>query len=429
MIAYAAVVVACLLTLILLPFVGLLTAVLVAAVRARLEPRGTATLDLNDPELPRLLLVIPAHDEEAMISTTVRSCLAARYPRDRFTVHVIADNCNDLTADRAREAGAIVYERSHPTLRSKGHALEEFFTIVADAKPATGSYDAAVLVDADTEVDPDALGWFAAALRRGDDWVQGYYTVANADATWRTRLMTYAFSLINGAWMLGLDRLGLGVGLKGNGMMFSRRGLLRFPWRAHGLVEDMEFAWMLRLAGERVRFEPHAIVRGEMVSQGGKAAESQRIRWEAGRAELRSRFRPQILDAARLGVMASLGYLLDLQFPPLGTLVVLATTSTLVAGLVALISQGIAERIASVVTIVDATMLAAIFLYVGCPFYVMRLPVRYASSLIAVPGYLIWKSIRVIGRSPVAWVRTPRESSRQANTDPLPQNSFPTDRN
>ena len=55
-------------------------------------------------------------------------------------------------------------------------------------------------------------------------------------------MMTYAFSLTNGVWMLGLERLGLGVGLKGNGMCFSARGLRRFPWRAHGLVEDMEFA-------------------------------------------------------------------------------------------------------------------------------------------------------------------------------------------
>src|SRR5262249_39063394 len=149
---------------------------------------------------------------------------------------------------------------------------------------------AAVLIDADTNVDPGLLRIFDRALGEGKDWVQGYYTVRNPDASWRTRMMTYAFSLANGVWMLGLDRLGLGVGLRGNGMCFSRRGLRRVPWEAHGLVEDMEFAQILPVRGERVRFEPDARVFGEMVSRGGSGAASQRQRWEVGRRSLRGKF-------------------------------------------------------------------------------------------------------------------------------------------
>ena len=199
--------------------------------------------------------MIPAHDEEGAIGATVRSCRALDYDPGLFSIHVIADNCTDATAREAREAGASVVERSDPDLRSKGHALEYFFTRSPKAGPTPG-YDAAVLIDADTVVDPGLLKAFDRALGEGKDWVQGYYTVRNPDASWRTRMMTYAFSLANGVWMLGLDRLGLGVGLKGNGMCFSAAGLRRVPWKAHGLVEDMEFALMLRTRGERVRFEP-----------------------------------------------------------------------------------------------------------------------------------------------------------------------------
>ena len=98
--------------------------------------------------------------------------------------------------------------------------------------------------------------------------------------------MSLAFSLCNGVLPWGQERLGLSVGLKGNGMCFSRRGLTRFPWKAYGLVEDAEFSLMLRLAGERVHFLPEARVFGEMVSGGGPAAASQRSRWEAGRRAL-----------------------------------------------------------------------------------------------------------------------------------------------
>ena len=143
------------------------------------------------------------------------------------------------------------------------------------------------MIDADTIVDPGILTAFAAALGEGKDWVQCYYTVRNPDASWRTRMMTYAFSLFNGVWLLGQDRLGLAVGLKGNGMCFSTRGLGRFPWRAYGLTEDLEFSWMLRIAGERTHFLPGTRVCGTMLSRGGSAATAQRLRWEAGRKATR----------------------------------------------------------------------------------------------------------------------------------------------
>ena len=61
------------------------------------EPRASQT------ERPgrRFLVVIPAHNEQANISETVRSCLAVSYPRALFDVLVIADNCTDATASRS----------------------------------------------------------------------------------------------------------------------------------------------------------------------------------------------------------------------------------------------------------------------------------------------------------------------------------------
>ena len=100
-----------------------------------------------------------------------------------------------------------------------------------------------MIIDADTTIDRDLLGYFDNDLRGGSDWIQCYYSVANADQSMRTRLMTYAFSLYNGVLLKGLNALGLSVGFKGNGMCFSTRGLKRIPWRAYGLVEDMEYSW------------------------------------------------------------------------------------------------------------------------------------------------------------------------------------------
>ena len=111
--------------------------------------------------------------------------------------------------------------------------------------------------------------------------------MANPDQSWRTRLMTYAFSLFNGVMPLGQNALGSSAGFKGNGMCFSTRGLRRRPWRSYGLVEDMEYSWTLRVAGEKILFRPEVAVYGAMLGSGGKAAANQRRRWEFGRSEIR----------------------------------------------------------------------------------------------------------------------------------------------
>lgn len=388
----------------LAPFFLLLLAVVVAALAGRPALRRPPARP--ERRRARFLIVIPAHDEEGVISATVRSCRELDYDPDLFSIYVIADNCADQTARLAREAGAEVVERTTPDLRSKGHALEYFFTQVAAGRADAG-HDATVLIDADTVVDPGLLTAFDEALGRGEAWIQGYYTVRNPDASWRTRMMTYAFSLANGVWMAGLDRLGLSVGLKGNGMCFSSRALGRVPWAAHGLVEDMEFALILRVKGERVRFEPSARVYGEMVSRGGPGAASQRRRWEEGRRSLRGRFARQLVRSSSLSMPIKACYLVDLFFPPLVTLTI-ALLAVSGIDVLSLVDPPHAAIASSLLPIHDA-MWATLVAYALAPVMVMKLPPRYLGSLINLPTYAIWKVSLAFGRRSRGWVRTPRE--------------------
>ncbi len=156
--------------------------------------------------------------------------------------------------------------------KSKGYAIE----FLLDSLGRSGeldSLDAVVIVDADTTIDPNLLRSFDQALRRGHDWIQAYYTVANPDQSWRTRLMTYAFSMFNGVMQLGQNALGSSAGFKGNGMCFSTRGLRRRPWKSYGLVEDMEYSWTLRVAGEKILFR----------ARGFRLRSDARIGWQGRR--------------------------------------------------------------------------------------------------------------------------------------------------
>jgi len=59
-------------------------------------------------ELPRVSLIVPAHDEEPVIWDKVRNALALDYPRDRLELIVASDGSTDATVAQARAAGADV---------------------------------------------------------------------------------------------------------------------------------------------------------------------------------------------------------------------------------------------------------------------------------------------------------------------------------
>ncbi|HEY1101562.1 MAG TPA: glycosyltransferase family 2 protein, partial [Myxococcota bacterium] len=193
----------------------------------------------------RFTIVVPAHNEEAGIGSTVDSLLAIDWPRDRFEVVVVADNCVDTTADVARAAGARVLERQNKELRGKGYALElAFDTILAEAV-----VDAVVVVDADTIVSPNLLAAYATRIEQGALAMQAEYGVRNVHASWRTELMALALAMFHALRNNARERLSLSAGLRGNGMCFTRECLQRFPHKAYGLVEDVEHGLALGRGG------------------------------------------------------------------------------------------------------------------------------------------------------------------------------------
>src|SRR5205807_7460019 len=111
-----------LLCLLALPALLTSSYLLMLAIASRRRPAPAAPV----PAL-RFEVVVPAHDEEQGIARTVRSLLALDYPAALRRVVVVADNCTDGTAARARAVGAEVLVRDEPSRRGKGHALAHAF--------------------------------------------------------------------------------------------------------------------------------------------------------------------------------------------------------------------------------------------------------------------------------------------------------------
>src|SRR5689334_11168861 len=70
------------------------------------------------PGKRRFAILVPAHNEEPVIGRLLRSLAALDYAN--YEVCVVADNCDDRTAEIAHAHGAQVYERFSDADRAKG---------------------------------------------------------------------------------------------------------------------------------------------------------------------------------------------------------------------------------------------------------------------------------------------------------------------
>jgi len=397
------------LNLVILPYSAYLAVVSLAAIYVRRKDQET-----REPQ-SRLAIIVPAHNEAMGIAATVQSCLGADYPSSLLRVIVIADNCTDRTAEIARKAGATVVERFDQTKKSKGYALEHLF----EALSQTGKLarlDAVVIIDADTTIDRTLLSDFDRELSVGRDWIQCYYTVADPDRTWRTRLLNYAFSLYNGVILRGQNAIGSSAGFRGNGMCFSVRGLQRRPWKSYGLVEDMDYSWSIRIAGEHIEFLSGSRVYGAMPATQGAAAASQRRRWEFGRREIRAKFTRPLLLSPNLGLWEKLASFLELTIPSLGWLVI-GYLLVVTLNICAFASRPLNNQGSLGWPLLAASLLttAALCVYAVSPFFALKLPWKYAACLIFFPVYLPWKLLIAVQGRPRQWVRTAREPQASQN--------------
>ena len=125
-------------------------------------PRHARTLarsGLVVPGLPRVVVVIPAHNEALSIAATLDSLRAQH--RAPHSVVVVCDNCTDDTAEIARRHGAEVFTTVANTHKKAG-ALNQ---ALAELLPTVVDDDVVLVMDADTALDPafidNGLGYLA----------------------------------------------------------------------------------------------------------------------------------------------------------------------------------------------------------------------------------------------------------------------------
>lgn len=113
--------------------------------------------DLRRAGPGRIVVLVPAHDEEALIAETLQSLAAQSRPADE--VIVVADRCTDRTAQISTAHGARVVESVGNT-QAKAGALNQ---VLDELLPRLSDDDAVMVMDSDTSLSSEFI---ARAARR-----------------------------------------------------------------------------------------------------------------------------------------------------------------------------------------------------------------------------------------------------------------------
>ena len=349
---------------------------------------------------PRVALLVPAHNESSGILPTLKQARAQMLEGDRLLV--VADNCDDDTAEQARSAGAEVTERFNEELRGKGYALDHGVRHLAAMPP-----DVVVVLDADCALGPDCINIIASRAFSTGRPVQALYLMTAPESKLKMRVAEFAWRVKNWVRPRGMHRIGLPCGLYGTGMAFPWDVAVKAPFASGHLAEDMQLGVRLAELGAPPLFCETASV-SSVFPASKEGEKSQRTRWEHGHLSLLFSEGPRLLaKALRRADWRRALQIVDMLIPPLALLAIVQS-GVLVLSLASWLIAAWAAPL--IVSSVGLLLLITAILLARARF---AADVLSLSDMLRAPGYVVAKLsvyASFLVRRQVAWVRTKRDT-------------------
>ena len=349
-----------------------------------------------------MLFLVPAHDEALLIEECVTSLMRMTATDADFRVVVIADNCSDDTAARARACGAQVLERTNPLRRGKPHAIEWAMSL-----EKVGEYDAVVIIDADTHVARDFADVLAAYGPLKDKAVQAYFGLSNESDSWLSRLAGLLSRIRYEGQYPMRQRANFNCALTGNGMCLGSSLLGRLGWAPDALTENWELYARYTVYGARIEYAQDARLFSQEASS-LKQSGTQRKRWQSGRLAALRMYAGELIRRPGLRMGQRIDAIAELS--SLGPVLHSAGGIALGVGLLFL-PNAVAQAF-------GAIFMISVLPMVGWTADAwIRSPDRLAimAALLRLPIYVLWRAgvatkALIIGGK-LGWERSPRSES------------------
>lgn len=246
--------------------------------------------------LHRYAFFIAAHNEEPVIANLVKSIKDQDYPSELIDIFVVADACTDGTAQAAREAGAIVYERNDLSRKGKSWVMDYGFDRILREYPDT--YEAFFIFDADNLLSRNYVSVMNDAFDQGYLALTSYRNSKNFGSSW--------VSAANAIWFLREARFlnnarmmcGTSCAVSGSGYLISAKLVEGMHgWDFHTLTEDIQFTTFCAVHGVRIGYAPAEFFDEQPVTL--KASIKQRMRWTKGFYQVLFTYGGQLLTSIR----------------------------------------------------------------------------------------------------------------------------------
>lgn len=227
----------------------------------------------------RYAVLVAARNEETVIGNLLQSIAEQDYPSELLKVFVIADNCNDRTAEIARREGAVCYERFDTEHCTKGYALEFLFEQI-ERDYGIESFEGYFLFDADNLLRRDFISRMNDAFDSGERVVVSYRNTKNLGDGWISA--GYAFHWLRTCRLehCGRSIFGISSRIQGTGFVFASE-FVRNGWHYTSLTEDRAFSSDVVTKGVTIAYQHEAQFYDEQPNL-IRVALRQRLRWAKG---------------------------------------------------------------------------------------------------------------------------------------------------
>ena len=216
---------------------------------------------INEDFKPFVSIMIPAHNEESVITNTVNNIRAIDYPN--FEIILIDDRSDDNTYAVIKDL-ADKYDNVKSMTRAKD-AFPGKSAVLNDAL-VMAQGDAILVFDADATVEPDFLKKLIPHLEPDDvGAVQARKVIRNAETNILTKCQNNEYTL-DTYLQVGRDAVKGAVELRGNGELIKRKALEDIGgWNNYTITDDLDMATRLHIKGWDVRYCLDAVVYEEGV--------------------------------------------------------------------------------------------------------------------------------------------------------------------
>lgn len=224
--------------------------------------------------------LIAARNESSVIAQLIDSIRQQDYPSELIHIFVIADNCTDNTAQVARDAGAVVYERFNQEQVGKGYALD-FGLKSIERDFGNENIEGFFIFDADNLLSKNYVAKMNEIFDEGYPVVTSYRNSKNYGTNWLTAGYSLWFLreskyLNNSRMLMDTNCAVSGTGFLASSDVFKENN----GWHYTLLTEDIEFSVDCAVAGRKIGY-----ANAEFYDEQPTTFEqswSQRMRWAKG---------------------------------------------------------------------------------------------------------------------------------------------------